>query len=413
MLDSRPFQRLRQVHQLAMAYLLYPGATHRRFEHSLGVMELAGRVFDTVTAPANVTNDVARGVVPGNATDLGRWRRTVRMAALVHDIGHLPFSHAAEGLLPDGWDHERITDILVLSDEMRPYWRDLGIAPEDVAKLALGPKKFGPKKHRTEPFTPWEAILAEVIVGDAFGVDRMDYLLRDSYHAGVAYGRFDHFRLIDTLRILPKRGSDEPVLGIEAGGIYSAEALLLARYFMYSQVYFHPTRRVYDFHLTEFLRAWLPGGKFATGVEEHLRKTDNEVLAAMRVAAEDGSYPGHPHARRIARRDHYRLLYQRNPDDQGVNTKAAQAVFDNAATRFGPESVHLFTYRETSRPIEFPVLMSDGRIGSGLEVSGVLGSIPVVSADYVFIDPQYRAEAGKWLTDRRAELIAVPEGADQ
>src|ERR1700730_4830461 len=95
-LNSEPFQRLRHIHQLAMSYLVYPGATHRRFEHSLGVMELAGRVFDVITTPANVTSDSAREVIPGNATDLGYWRRVVRMAALCHDIGHLPFSHAAE-----------------------------------------------------------------------------------------------------------------------------------------------------------------------------------------------------------------------------------------------------------------------------------------------------------------------------
>jgi HD superfamily phosphohydrolase len=126
-----------------------------------------------------------------------------------------------------------------------------------------GRRKFGPKKHRDEKFSPWEAILAEIIVGDAFGVDRMDYLLRDSYHAGVAYGRFDHFRLIETLRILPKvgGGEGEPTLGIEEGGVHSAEGLLLARYFMYTQLYFHHVRRIYDYHLKEFLKRWLPDGK--------------------------------------------------------------------------------------------------------------------------------------------------------
>src|SRR5215213_9267540 len=99
-------QRLRHIHQLAMTYLVYPGATHRRFEHSLGVMELAGRVYDVITHPANVTNDVARGVIPIHEHERSYWRQAVRMAALFHDVGHLPFSHAAEKeLLPAGWDH--------------------------------------------------------------------------------------------------------------------------------------------------------------------------------------------------------------------------------------------------------------------------------------------------------------------
>lgn len=413
-LDSRPFQRLRHIHQLAMAYLIYPGATHRRFEHSLGVMELAGRVFDVITSRANVIGDVARDVVPANDADLTRWRRTVRMAALVHDIGHLPFSHAAEKeLLPDGWDHERLTDVLVLGDELKPYWRELGVSAEDVAKLALGPKKFGPRKHRVESFSPWEAILAEVIVGDAFGVDRMDYLLRDSYHAGVAYGRFDHFRLIDTLRILPKPDADEPVLGIEAGGVHSAEALLLARYFMYSQVYFHHARRVYDFHLTEFLKRWLPDGKFGTDIEGHLRTTDNEVLSAMRAASEDGSRPGHDHARRIARREHFRLIYQKNPDDSAVNVNAAAAVAAKLAGQLGEDSIYYFTYAERGKAVEFPIRMSDGRVTSGLLASEVLRSIPIVSADYVFVDPARRTEAVKWLEKNRQTAIAMPEGVDR
>jgi HD superfamily phosphohydrolase len=173
-LDRRPFQRLRHIHQLAMTYLLYPGATHRRFEHSLGVMELAGRVFDVVTKE-DYRAEVGRSVIPVN--DLGYWRRVVRMAALCHDIGHVPFSHAAEKkLLPRGWSHERITDELVRSADMAQLWKDIKVQPEDVAKLALGPKEFGPKKHRTVEFSPWESILAEMIGGDAFGVDRMDYL---------------------------------------------------------------------------------------------------------------------------------------------------------------------------------------------------------------------------------------------
>jgi HD superfamily phosphohydrolase len=98
-LDSRPFQRLRYIHQLGLTYLLYPGATHRRFEHSLGVMELASRVYDVITNPANI-HDSVRDEVPQDSFNHQYWRRVLRMAALCHDIGHLPFSHAAEKELP-------------------------------------------------------------------------------------------------------------------------------------------------------------------------------------------------------------------------------------------------------------------------------------------------------------------------
>ena len=102
--DLRPFQRLRHVHQLATSYLVFPGASHKRFEHSLGVMHLAGVVFDVVTAPSNVHHYV-RDHLPGKH-QLEYWRRVVRLAALCHDVGHLPFSHAAEhDLLPAQWNH--------------------------------------------------------------------------------------------------------------------------------------------------------------------------------------------------------------------------------------------------------------------------------------------------------------------
>jgi HD superfamily phosphohydrolase len=219
-------------------------------------MELSGRVFDVITHRDNVEDSILNALAPlRRADDLQYWRRVLRMAALCHDIGHLPFSHAAEKeLLPEGWDHERLTREIISSDEMKSIWNNITppLRPDDIVKLAVGPKKAKDLK-----FTDWETILSEVIVGDAFGVDRMDYLLRDSHHVGVAYGRFDHYRLIDTLRILPaspsdeERGSQEPSLGVEEGGIQSAEALMLARYFMYSQVYFHPVRRIYEIHLKD------------------------------------------------------------------------------------------------------------------------------------------------------------------
>jgi uncharacterized protein len=145
----------------------------------------------------------------------------------------------------------------------------------------------GPDKHPEKAkFAEWEAILSEIITGDAFGADRMDYLLRDSLHAGVSYGRFDHFRLVDTLRILPRSREDskEPTLGIVRGGLESAESLLWARYFMYTQLYFHSVRRIYDKHLKEFLQEWLPGGKFSTKLEDHLKMSDSDVLTAIRTA---------------------------------------------------------------------------------------------------------------------------------
>lgn len=409
-LNSSPFQRLRHIHQLALTYLLYPGATHKRFEHSLGVMELAGRVFDVVTNPDNVTDEIRGFLGPLSQSDeLRYWRRALRMAALCHDIGHLPFSHAAEKeLLPEGWDHERLTREIICSDEMNSIWNRVTppLRHEDIVKLAVGAKKASDLQ-----FSDWEIILSEIIVGDAFGIDRMDYLLRDSHHAGVAYGKFDHYRLIDTLRILPSppagknEKSEEPALGVEEGGIQSAEALMLARYFMYSQIYFHPVRRVYDIHLKDFLKEWLEGGAFSIVIPRHLGITDNEVTSALLAATGDESKQGHMHARRIIKREHFKLLYERNPNEVKFNPEAGQAVFDALCAQFGHEFFRHDRYHQKSGSPDFPVKMRDGQIFSSLAISEALNVMPVVSVDYVFAERSKFAMANKWLQEQRAKII--------
>ena len=457
-LDSRAFQRLRYIHQLALTYLLYPGATHRRFEHSLGVMELAGRVFDVVTNRDNVLPEVQEALPEiTQKNQLDYWRSALRVAALCHDIGHLPFSHAAEkALLPDGWNHERLTRELILSPEMTDLLNQMTppLRPLEVVKLAIGPKKA-----KDLPFSSWESILAEIIVGDAFGVDRMDYLLRDSHHAGVAYGKFDHYRLIDTLRILPAPPADkaehewmieeiiagltvydnehgteeegeskegpaktagasrkapmgEPALGVEEGGIHSAEALMLARYFMYSQLYFHPVRRIYDIHLKDFLLEWLEGGRFSTDVTKHLEMTDNEVTAAFLKAARDAGLPGHDAARRIVFHQHFHLLYQRHPDDVAVNPEAGQAISLAASEKFGKERVRWDRYASEGDLADFPLRTKDGRIVSSTAISDTLAKLPVLSIDYVFVDPVILKESQGWLRANRAELIKPKEATD-
>ncbi len=409
-IDSRPFQRLRHIHQLAMTYLVYPGASHKRFEHSLGVMELAGKVYDVVMnrgLPKNLEE-----YVKGKGQDFTYWRSVLRMAALCHDLGHLPFSHAAEThLLPYGWSHERMTREIILSDEMRQLWEDMqpALEAEAIVKLAIGPRKA-----RDLTFNDWESLLTEIITGDAFGVDRMDYLLRDSYHTGVGYGSFDHHRLIDTLCILKSaptddgEQSDQPVLGVEEGGLHAAEALPLARYFMFSQVYCHPVRRIYDMHLKDFLAEWQAGAKFPTDVEKYLRITDNEVMSAMLSSATDPARPGHKHASRIMRRKHFKILYTTTPDDTHKNPNAAEVIFDAAGSEFGDENVRFdqFPSKDKDPAPDFPVLAQDGRTYSAGWQSQLISRIPMVVTDYVFIEPELREMARKWLNANRDRILA-------
>ena len=412
--NSRPFQRLRHIQQLAMTSFVYPGATHTRFEHSLGVMELASRVYDVVTNPENVVKEVRELLEPlGNPDKRTYYRRVLRMAALCHDMGHLPFSHAGEkNLLPEGVDHEDLTLSIIQSDELADVWKSITppVRPEDIAKVAVGPKKL-----RQCKFSDWETILAEIIVGDAFGVDRMDYLLRDSHHAGVAYGKFDHYRLIDTLRILPaaqrngETKSLEPALGMEEGGIQSAEALMLARYLMYSQVYFHRIRRIYDIHLTDFLREWLTDGQFSQVVEEHLKLTDNEIMTALWNAAFNAENKGHLHARRIICRQHFKQLYDRNPEDVNINPEAGNAIAKALTNEFGERCLRHDIYRQKGGAPFFPVLMRNEMIVGSLAISKPLENVPVVSIDRIFVEREVFPKAKNFLDQRHSDIIRPEE----
>ena len=420
-LDSPPFQRLRHIHQLALTYLVYPGATHKRFEHSLGVMELASRIYDVVTEPENIYQEsgAVREIIPKHRElEHLKWKRTLRLAALCHDLGHLPFSHASEALLPKGWDHERMTMEIILSEEMADIWKKIDMRPEHVAKLAIGPKKS--KAYMDVELDEWESILSEIITGDVFGADRMDYLLRDSYHTGVAYGKFDHYRLIDTMRILPKEGmddsqkrtygSEEPVLGIEEGGLESAEALLLARYFMFSQIYFHPVRLIYDQHLADFLKSWLDGGMFPIDYEEHLKYTENEVISAMLSIAKDKSHPAHMHADRIVHRRHFKSIYRPTAEDRKL-LEPGKKRYEAVSKEFGKENVKHVQVTQESSENNFPVLIRGARITEATSEKETFSRVPPATCDHVFVLSEMRDQADAWLCENRERILSSVEGS--
>ena len=415
-LDSRPVQRLRHIHQLAMSYLVYPGATHKRFEHSLGVMELAGRVFDVITADQNIRDQVRR-VVPeiGRQDQRSYWRKALRMAALCHDLGHLPFSHAAEHeLLPKGWNHERLTVKLILSDEMRKIWFSMipPLIPEHIAKISVGKEKAKDTDFPDKlDWSDWEILLSEIITGDTLGVDRMDYLLRDSRHAGVAYGNFDHHRLIDSMRVLPSSDqSDEPTLGIEIGGIHAAEAHILARYYMFMQVYQHRVRVAYDFHLKEFLKNWLEGGYFPTDIAEHQKITDNEVLTAISETAGKPTASGYEHADRIMNRKHFRSIYTLTPADieKYVNDNPVRRISEALVEEYGADSIHTVSKPQSEQDVIFPVVDSEGKIGSSLEYSELLSRIPLVDPRAVLVAPEIEEDATEWFNQHKDDILPEP-----
>jgi len=273
-----------------------------------------------------------------------------------------------------------------------------------IGKVAIGPDKWSRSFGRLDDFSPWETMMAAIVSGDAFGVDRIDYLLRDSYHAGVAYGRFDHHRLIDTLRILPEPHTGRLTIGIEKGGLYAAEAMQLARQFMFLQLYFHKVRVAYDIHIAEFLAEWL--GIYPVELEGHLRLTDYEVLAAVASAAEAPGSTGHAAARRIARREHVRAVYQRNAIDDRVAPDATSRVGRALGAEFGSEMVRTWIAPRGAETVDFPVVLESGEVSAARRESATFRDVGPEHVGYVFIDPTIRVEAVRWLALAKRAILS-------
>jgi uncharacterized protein len=413
-IDTPPVQRLREIHQLALTSYIYPGATHRRFEHSLGVMHLAGRIFDTVTNERRVTDQIRDTLRPlFSDSSRGYWRSIVRLAALCHDVGHAPFSHAAEELFAKDENgrqisHEQITRNVILSQEMDAFWQRLDppLKGQDIADVAT--------RNLADPDSTRQLvkdILNSIVAGNVFGADRIDYLLRDSYHAGVSYGRFDYERMLETLRIVaPERHDPESQywlsIGIEDGGIRTAEGLLLARYFMFDQVYLHRKRRILDWHLKMYLKTFLTErygtGRFSAQPGEHLKLSDIEVMAAMRSAVDSSDSPGHDHARRIVQRDTYKWVWSPDPKELEGNPNLGEVMKSGLVEALGAED-HVFwdRYPPSGFPKDFQVLTRDNRTVSAFEMSSLLSALPSTSFEAIFVHPDQIAPAKRWLADNR------------
>lgn len=340
-INSVPFQRLKWIKQLAMSYEVYPGAVHTRFEHAIGTMELAGRVFDTLAR--KVEGALVDRLGWRNAEERTRQRRVVRLAALLHDVGHAPFSHAPEDLLPVGQQHEEFSARVIEETEIRQIIEDQhyqkGIRVKDVIPVALGPK------HGSHKFSEGEALLTEIITGD-LGVDRIDYLNRDAHHAGVAYGRFDYLRLLDTLTAVDASMHDAVLLAVGEGGLHAAEGLILARYFMFHQVYFHDVRVAYDMHLQDFLSGWLQGGRFAQDLAEYLAINDASVHAVVDQIQREPSHPLHEQACRLTNRRHFRTAAEVKGRHREKDPKAFEKLEAQIRQHFPSDRIR---FRESSK----------------------------------------------------------------
>lgn len=327
--NSVPFQRLRRIKQLGTSYLVYPSAEHNRFAHSLGVLHLATQMFNMIVEKISVE------VLGWSREQTERNRQILRLAALLHDTGHAPFSHAAEHLFPVGLEHEDYTLKVITESEVTQIieriGRVYGFTVGEVAGLISG---------RVLP----EMSLMKQIVSSELDADKMDYLLRDSYHSGVEYGRYDLARVLETVNICsPEGGVWE--LAVETDGVHALEGLVLARYFMFVQVYLHKTRRVYDHILGQFLKSALPGGVYPADIREFLMWDDYKVIELAKSLAHENVW-----AERLVNRNHLKLVIDLSPHVK-EDPELLLEIKRTLELKYQPEQVFIDEYKKS--PIKF------------------------------------------------------------
>ena len=249
LIDTEVFQRLRKIRQLAGAHLVYPSAQHTRFEHSIGAMHLAGLAAESLLNKGYITckEDV----------------ESLRIAALLHDIGHGPFSHLFEEVLRENESNKLTHEIIgkkiikesIIIDILGKY----GYDTDYVCKLSFGES---------------QKMFYDEIIAGSLSADIMDYLPRDSFFTGAEYGKVDYHRLISSLEVL---SNDH--LGINKSAINSLESMLISRYQMFKAVYFHKTVRAGEVMLLHSLMSADKQLNFSNFcIEEYLDYTDEKTI---------------------------------------------------------------------------------------------------------------------------------------
>jgi len=246
-IDNPIFQRLRRIRQLSGAHLTYPAAQHTRFEHSLGVMHIASQAGQALKEKEILKSD-----------DI----EILRLAGLLHDIGHGPFSHLFEEIIQQKKiSHEDFGKNLILKSEIGDTLSKNGYDKRSITKIAFGDSKY--------------QYLNEIVSG-TLSADMMDYLLRDGYFTGAEHAKIDHKRLTQSLDVHKKK------LALERSALYSFESMMHSRYQMFKAVYFHKTVRAAEVMLIEALR--LSDDEFgftSFNMNEFVKLTDEYVLSIL------------------------------------------------------------------------------------------------------------------------------------
>ncbi len=243
-IDHPTFQRMRRIRQLSGAHMTYPAAQHTRFEHSLGVMHIAGQAGTALFEKGILTTD-----------DI----QILRLAGLLHDVGHGPFSHLFENVINQKeFSHMDFGKEIILNSEIGDLLSKNGFGKKIITGVAFGESRYN---H------------INGIISGALSADMMDYLQRDGYFTGAEHAKVDHKRITQSLDVYQKK------LALERSALYSFESMVHSRYQMFRAVYFHKTVRAAEVILLEALRLSDSEFGFASlDIDEYVKLTDEHVL---------------------------------------------------------------------------------------------------------------------------------------
>jgi len=333
LIDTPAFQRLRYVRQLGLAFLVYPGASHSRFEHALGTYHLARRALLLLAER-------------GDLSELDEHCADVRIAALLHDIGHYPFSHALEEI--GALHHEEVARPLITDGAVGKILRaELGSgAPDRIVTLIRGAS--------TSPL--------QGLISGSIDLDKIEYLRRDAVMCGVPYGEIDADRLINSLVVLT---GDERRIAVQEKGLSALESLLFAKYQMYRNVYWHHAVRSATAMYKRLVSDALDAGSLSADTLAGF--TDEGLLIGLEAKG------GHPLLTRLRQRQLYKRALEVPaadlPRDAGEwiadDWRRTMQVEDALARSFGLQPGELlldFPAKTEMFGLNLPVLRRTGRI---------------------------------------------------
>lgn len=341
-IDTKEFQRLRHIKQLGTVYLVYPGANHTRFEHSLGAYYLALEITKKL--------------------EIENYKEELTMAALLHDVGHGPFSHLLEEVPGIPWRHEKESINIIKKSKISDILNDEGIDVSRVCEYILGKGNLG-----------------AFISGD-LDVDRMDYILRDSHYTGIGV-TYDFHRIVNTMKVM---GSN---IVIEEKGIIAVEGFLIARHVMYSRVYLHHTTRSSEGMLKKAILHLIKEG-YVT-VEDLVGYDDIHFWKILREGTKFSKF--------IAERLFTRNLYKRAIElkwkevpkelrDEILSSRNAIANIEKEISEeAGVEEEYIIVDASplhTGKKIGVKILLKDGTIVSFEDVSRLVSSLKEAQLDH-------------------------------